>query len=62
MQHQVIVLKLREASDKMDLAVEAGERGDWPKAEVALSEVQLRTTEILRIVEMANDTERLRAR
>lgn len=62
MQHQVIVLKLREASDKMDLAVEAGERGDWPKAEVALSEVQLRTTEILRIVEIANDTERLRAR
>ena len=62
MQHQVIVLKLREASDKMDLAVEAGERGDWPKAEKALSEVQLRTTEILRIVEIANDTERLRAR
>ena len=51
--------KLREAADKMDLAIEAGERGDWPKAEVALSEAQLCTTKILRIVEIANDTERL---
>ena len=62
MRHQIIVSKLREASGKMDLAVEAGERGDWPHAEVALSEAQLCTTKILRIVKIANDTERLLTR
>ena len=62
MEEKVIVEKLREASDKMNLAVEAGERGDWPKAEAALTEAQLCTTKILRIVEIANDTERLLTR
>ena len=62
MQEKVLVEKLREASDKVDRAVEAGERGDWPKAELPLAEARLCITTILRLVEIVNDTTKLQTR
>lgn len=32
MQERKLVQELEEVSAKLDMAIEAGERGDWPKA------------------------------
>jgi hypothetical protein len=49
------VAQMRKASDKLDLAIEAGERGDWPKAEMPLAEAKKELGQVLRDVEDAND-------
>ena len=37
---KLIIDKLRETSNHMDLAVEAGECGDWPRMREALLEIE----------------------
>lgn len=54
-----LVEQMRRASDKLDLAIEAGERGDWPRAEVSVIEVQAELVRVLREIETVNDIDRM---
>jgi hypothetical protein len=49
----LILEKLREASDRMDVAVEAGERGDWPRLKTALDDIRRCTERLAKVVEPA---------
>jgi hypothetical protein len=49
----LILEKLREASDRMDMAVEAGERGDWPRLKTALDDIRRCTERLAKVVEPA---------
>ena len=48
MTHAAIVEEIVSASGSMDVARDAAERGDWPKAEQALLDVQERSARLLR--------------
>ena len=51
---KLIVDKLRETSNHMDLAVEAGERGDWPRMREALLEIEACARRLATVVEPAS--------
>ena len=48
MTHAAIIEEIVSASASMDVARDAAERGDWPKAEQALLDVQERSARLLR--------------
>ena len=48
MTHAAIVEEVALASASMDVVRDAAERGDWPKAEQALLDVQERSARLLR--------------
>ena len=48
MTHAAIVEEIVSASASMEVARDAAERGDWPKAEQALLDVQERSARLLR--------------
>ena len=48
MTHAAIIEEMVLASASMDVARDAAERGDWPKAEQALLDVQERSARLLR--------------
>ena len=48
MTHAAIIEEIASASASMDVARDAAERGDWPKAEQALLDVQERSARLLR--------------
>jgi hypothetical protein len=48
MTHAAIIEEMACASASMDVARDAAERGDWPKAEQALLDVQERSARLLR--------------
>ena len=48
MTHAAIIEEMAHASASMDVARDAAERGDWPKAEQALLDVQERSARLLR--------------
>ena len=48
MTHAAIIEEMVLASASMDIARDAAERGDWPKAEQALLGVQERSARLLR--------------
>ena len=62
MQDKKLLEELEEASTKLDMAIEAGERGDWPKAEPCLAEVKRVVTRVLTAVEHINDIDKLTGR
>ena len=62
MQDKKLVEELEEASTKLDVAIEAGGRGDWPKAEPCLAEVKRVVTRVLTAVEHINDIDKLTGR
>ena len=51
---KLIIDKLRETSNHMDLAVEAGERGDWPRMREALLEIEACARRLATVVESAS--------
>ena len=53
---KLIIDKLRETSNHMDLAVEAGERGDWPRMREALLEIEACARRLATVVEPASHT------
>lgn len=57
-----LVEQMRRALDKLDLAIEAGERGDWPRAEASVIEVQAELVRVLREIETVNDINRMTGR
>ncbi len=59
MQDKKLVEELEEVSTKLDFAIEAGERGDWPKAEACLADVKRVVTRVLTMVEHINDLDKL---
>jgi hypothetical protein len=59
MQDKKLVEELEEVSTKLDIAVEAGARGDWPKAESCLAEVKRVVSRVLTAVERINDIDKL---
>ena len=50
---KIIIEKLRETSNHMDLALEAGERGDWPRMREALLEIHACAGRLATVVEPA---------
>ena len=54
-----LVEQMRCASSRLDLAIEAGERGDWPSAEASVIEVQAELVRVLREIEMVNDIDKM---
>lgn len=59
MQDRKLVEELEEVSTKLDLAIEAGERGDWPKVELSLAELKRAVSRVLTAVERINDIDKL---
>jgi hypothetical protein len=59
MQDKKLVDEMEEASTKLDIAIEAGGRGDWSRAEPCLAEVKRKLTTLLMAVERLNDMEKL---
>lgn len=59
MQEKKLIEELEEASTKLDVAIEAGERGDWPKVEPCLAEVKRVVSRVLTMVEHINDIDKL---
>ena len=51
---KLIIDKLRETSNHMDLAVEAGERGDWARMREALLEIEACARRLATVVEPAS--------
>ena len=51
---KLIIDKLRETSNHMDLAVEAGERGDWPRMRDALLEIEACARRLAAVVQPAS--------
>ena len=51
---KLIMDKLRETSNHMDLAVEAGERGDWPRMREALLEIEACARRLATVVQPAS--------
>ena len=62
MQDKKLVEELEEVSTKLDIAIEAGERGDWPKAEACLADVKRVVSRVLTAVERINDIDKLTGR
>ena len=59
MQDKKLVEELEEVSTKLDIAIEAGERGDWRKAEACLAEAKRVVSRVLTMVEHINDIDKL---
>jgi hypothetical protein len=59
MQDKNLINEMEEASTKLDIAIEAGGRGDWPKAEPCIAEAKRTLARILMAVERLNDMDRL---
>ena len=59
MQDKKLVEELEEVSTKLDVAIEACERGDWTKAEPCLAEVKRVVSRVLTMVEHINDIDKL---
>ena len=59
MQDKKLVEELEEVATKLDVAIEAGGRGDWPMAEPCLAEVKRMVTRVLTAVEHINDIDKL---
>jgi hypothetical protein len=59
MHEKKLVDELEAVSSKLDMAIEAGERGDWPRAEPCLQEVKRVVTRVLTLVERINDIDRV---
>lgn len=59
MQDRKLVEELEEVSTKLDIAIEAGERGDWAKAEPCLAEIKRVVSHVLTAVERINDIDKL---
>jgi hypothetical protein len=59
MQEKKLVEEMEEASTKLDIAIEAGGRGDWPRAEPCIAEAKRILARILLAVERLNDIEKL---
>ena len=55
MTHAAIIEEMVLASASMDVARDAAERGDWPKAEQALLDVQERAARLLRELGLQGD-------
>jgi hypothetical protein len=53
---------MEDASSKLDIAIEAGGRGDWPMAEPCIAEAKRTLSRILMAVERLNDIDRLSGR
>lgn len=62
MQEKKLVKDLNEVSAKLNLAIEAGERGNWLKAEPCLTEVKRVVSRVLTAVEHINDIDKLTGR
>jgi hypothetical protein len=56
MTHAAIIEEMVLASASMDVARDAAERGDWPKAEQALLDVQERSARLLRELGLQGDS------
>jgi hypothetical protein len=54
-----LVDELEDVSSKLDMAIEAGERGDWPRAEPCLVEIKRVVTRVLTLVERLNDIDKV---
>ena len=54
-----LVEEMEEAASKLDIAIEAGGRGDWPRAEPCIADAKRSLSRILIAVERLNDTDRL---
>jgi hypothetical protein len=54
-----LVEAIRKVSDKLDLAIEAGERGDWPMAERPIREAHREMAQVLEDIQTANDMDKL---
>ena len=59
MQEKKLIVELEDVSTKLDIAIEAGQRGDWPKAEPCLADVKRSVSRVLMAVERINDIEKL---
>jgi hypothetical protein len=59
MHEKKLVDELEDVSSKLDMAIEAGERGDWPRAEPCLVEVKRIVTRVLTLVERLNDIDKV---
>jgi hypothetical protein len=59
MEQQTLVEELEEVSSKLDVAIEAGARGDWPRAEPCIADAKRTLSRILTAVERLNDIEKL---
>ena len=57
-----LVDDIRKVSDKLDLAIEAGERGDWPMAEKPIREAHRELAQVLQDVETVNDIDKMSGR
>lgn len=51
MQDKKLIEELEEASTKLDMAMEAGGRGVWPKAQPCLVEIKRVVSRVLKAVE-----------
>ena len=58
MQEKKLVEEMRKAADKLDIAIEAGERGDWPRADPCIAEAKRELAWVLVAVERVNDIDR----
>ena len=47
MQDKKLVEEMEQASTKLDIAIEAADRGDWQRAEPCLAEVKRKVTWLL---------------
>ena len=62
MQDKKLIEELEEVSTQLDIAIEAGSRGDWTKAEPCLAEVKRVVSRVLMAVERINDIDKLTGR
>ena len=56
MHDRELVDELEQASTKLDIAIEAGGRGDWPRAEPCIAEAKRSLGRVLFLVERLNMT------
>jgi hypothetical protein len=62
MQDRKLFEELQEVSTKLDIAIEASERGDWSRAEPCLADVKRVVSRVLTAVERINDIDKLTGR